>query len=55
MRLLLLISFSNFSSVFKTLFDENNNIESNIFAVLKLFIIKKTDEFSINFSQLSDN
>ena len=55
MRLLLLISFSNFSSAFKTSFDESSNAELDIFAVLKFFVIKKADESSINLSQSSDN
>ena len=48
------MSFSNFSSASKTSF-ESNDAESDVSAVSKLFIIKKADEFSINFSQLSDN
>ena len=54
MRLLLLMSFSNLSLVSETSF-ENNNTESDVFAVLKIFIIKKINEFSINLSQSSDN
>ena len=44
------MSFSNFSSASETLFDENSNTESDIFAVSKLSIIEKVDEFSINLS-----
>ena len=55
MRLLLLISFSNFSSASETSFDKNNDAELNVFAVSKFFIIEKADEFSINFSQSFNN
>ena len=48
------MSFSNFLSASETLF-ENNDAESNVFAVSKLFIIERIDKFSINLSQLSDN
>ena len=54
MRLLLSINFSNFSSAFETLL-ESSDAESNIFAISKFFIIKKINEFSINFFQLFDN
>ena len=54
MRLSLSMSFSNFSSASETLF-ENNDAKSNVSAVSKFFIIKKANEFSINFSQLFDN
>ena len=54
MRLLLSMSFSNFSSVSETSF-ENSNAESDVFAVSKFSVIEKVDKFSINFSQLSDN
>ena len=54
MRLSLSISFSNFSSAFETLF-ESSDAESDVFAVSKLFIIEKADEFLINLFQLSDN
>ena len=48
MKLLLLMSFSNFSSVSETLF-ENNDTESDVFTISKFFVIKRVDEFSINF------
>ena len=55
MKLLLLMSFSNFSSASKILLDENSDAESNISAVSKLFIIERVNELSINFSQSFDN
>ena len=55
MRLSLSISFSNFLSASETSLNKNNDAELNIFAISKLFIIKKTDKLSINFSQLFDN
>ena len=48
------MSFLNLLSVSETLF-ESSDAELDVFAISKFFIIKKTDEFSINFSQLSDN
>ena len=55
MRLLLSISFSNFLSVSEISFDKNSDVKLNVFAVSKLFIIKKADKFLINFSQLFNN
>ena len=55
MKLLLSINFLNFSSISETLFDKNSNIESDVFAVSKLFIIERANESSINLSELSDN
>ena len=48
------MSFSNFSSASETSF-ESSNAESDVSAISKLFVIKRVDEFSINFSQLFDN
>ena len=55
MRLLLSMSFSNFSSASETSFDKNSDAESDIFAVSKLSVIERADEFSINLSQSFDN
>ena len=49
------MSFSNFLLISETSFDKSSNAESDIFAILKLFIIEKVDKFSINFSQSFDN
>ena len=55
MRLSLSISFSNLSSAFETLFDENSDAELDVSAILKFFVIEKADKFLINLSQLFDN
>ena len=49
MKLSLSMNFSNFSSAFETLL-ENNNAELNVFAISKFSVIEKVDKFSINLS-----
>ena len=49
------MSFSNLFSAFKTSFDENSNVKSDVFAISKLFVIEKVNKSSINLFQLFDN